>query len=121
MRREPDNQEMRGFALIAVMVALAILLALVTPFLVAMLNEANISSDVVAEEETGLSNEGHRDWLLHLASRTDLGNDAFGVLAGIVNALLDATTQGARFVMGNLVDIRQDSWGMVFSSTSTPQ
>lgn len=60
-------------------------------------------------------------WVLGLAVlRTDLGQAVFGLLAGVVTALLDATTEGARFVLGNLVDIQQDSWGVVFAAVVLP-
>ncbi|MFQ5489460.1 MAG: NupC/NupG family nucleoside CNT transporter [Phycisphaerae bacterium] len=60
-------------------------------------------------------------WVLGLAVlRTDLGQTVFGLLAGVVTALLDATTEGARFVLGNLVDIQQDSWGVVFAAVVLP-
>lgn len=60
-------------------------------------------------------------WLLGLAVlKTDLGKDLFGLLATLVTAILDATAQGARFVLGNLVDVRDDSWGMVFAAVVLP-
>ena len=71
----PRHNDNPGFALIAVLVALSILLALVTPFLAAMLNEADISSNVVAQAQIDHENEGQRDMLLHLASMTDQAND----------------------------------------------
>ena len=74
MRHETDTRT-GGFALIAVMVALAILLALVTPFLAGVFNEADSSSKIVAQRATDHRNQGQRDALLYLASQTDQGID----------------------------------------------
>ncbi|MEE9126399.1 MAG: type II secretion system protein, partial [Planctomycetota bacterium] len=71
----PRHNDNPGFALIAVLVALSILLALVAPFLAAMLNEADISSNVVAQAQVDHANEGQREFLLYLASMTDQAND----------------------------------------------
>ena len=60
-------------------------------------------------------------WALALAVlRTDLGRDIFSTMASMVNFLLEATTAGAQFVLGNLVEVRSDSWGMVFAATALP-
>lgn len=55
-----------------------------------------------------------------LVLRTDIGRDIFTVIAGLVTAALDCTTDGARFVLGNLVDIQPDNWGAVFAATALP-
>ncbi len=60
-------------------------------------------------------------WLLALVVlRTDLGRNVFDALATLVTVLLDCTTEGARFVLGNLVDVRSDGWGMVFAAKVLP-
>jgi CNT family concentrative nucleoside transporter len=60
-------------------------------------------------------------WALGLAVlRTDLGRDIFDAMARAVNVMLDATTAGATFVLGNLVEVRMDEWGMVFAATALP-
>ncbi len=55
-----------------------------------------------------------------LVLRTDVGRDIFTAIAGLVTAALDCTTEGARFVLGNLVDIQPDNWGAVFAATALP-
>jgi len=57
------------------MVALAILLALVTPFLAGVFAEADSSSMIVRQAETDHRNQGERDSLLFQASKTDQGID----------------------------------------------
>ena len=60
-------------------------------------------------------------WVLALAVlRTDLGRDVFNGLARAVNVMLEATTAGAAFVLGNLVEVRLGEWGMVFAATALP-
>ncbi len=60
-------------------------------------------------------------WLLALVVlRTDLGRNVFDTIATLVTVLLDCTTEGARFVLGNLVDFRADGWGMVFAAKVLP-
>ncbi|MCH7813204.1 MAG: NupC/NupG family nucleoside CNT transporter [Planctomycetes bacterium] len=60
-------------------------------------------------------------WLLALVVlRTDLGRNVFDAIATLVTVLLDCSTEGARFVLGNLVDFRSDAWGMVFAAKVLP-
>ncbi len=60
-------------------------------------------------------------WALALSVlRTDLGQDIFNAMARAVNVMLEATTAGATFVLGNLVEVRLDDWGMVFAATALP-
>jgi len=60
-------------------------------------------------------------WALALlVLRTDLGRDVFTAIANCVRVILDCTTDGARFVLGNLVDVRQESWGVVFAAKVLP-
>ena len=64
-----------GFALIAVLVALSILLALVAPFMAAMLHEANISTEEEASAKVRVDVDGLREWLLFKLTHTDLSID----------------------------------------------
>ncbi|MCP4246361.1 MAG: NupC/NupG family nucleoside CNT transporter [bacterium] len=60
-------------------------------------------------------------WLLALVVlQTDLGRDVFNAIATLVTVLLDCSTDGARFVLGNLVDVRADAWGVVFAAKVLP-
>ncbi|HUU83816.1 MAG TPA: nucleoside transporter C-terminal domain-containing protein [Phycisphaerae bacterium] len=60
-------------------------------------------------------------WVLAvLVLQTDVGRDVFNGIATVVTVILDCTNEGARFVLGNLVDIRQDSWGVVFAAKVLP-
>ncbi len=60
-------------------------------------------------------------WLLALVVlRTDLGRDMFSAVATLVTIILDCTTVGARFVLGNLVEVREDGWGFVFAARVLP-
>ncbi len=60
-------------------------------------------------------------WSLGLVVlRTDWGERIFGAIASVFVALLEASNQGARFVMGNLVDYEPKSWGMVFAASILP-
>ena len=60
-------------------------------------------------------------WLLALlVLQTEVGRDVFNGIATIVTLLLDCTNQGARFVLGNLVDMREESWGFVFAAKALP-
>ena len=60
-------------------------------------------------------------WLLALAVlQTDLGRDLFNAIATLVTVILDCTNEGARFVLGNLVDVRRESWGIVFAAKVLP-
>ncbi len=52
--------------------------------------------------------------------RTTIGRDVFTGIARLVTTALDCTTDGARFVLGNLVDIQPDNWGAVFAATALP-
>ena len=65
----PDRKQTGGFALISVLVALAILLALLVPFLSSILNEGRVSSGVVATEKTEVEIRGLVAHLLHRAGR----------------------------------------------------
>ena len=67
MRSYRKNVE--GFALISVLVALAILLALLVPFLSSILNEGRVSSSVVATEKTEVEIRGLVSHLLYRAGR----------------------------------------------------
>ncbi|MHC4090531.1 MAG: NupC/NupG family nucleoside CNT transporter [Planctomycetota bacterium] len=60
-------------------------------------------------------------WVLALAVlQTDLGRDVFSAIATVVTVVLDCTTEGARFVLGNLVDVDQEGWGVVFAARVLP-
>ena len=60
-------------------------------------------------------------WLLALAVlQTDTGRDIFNAIATVVIVILDCTTEGARFVLGNLVDVGDESWGVVFAAKVLP-
>ncbi|MHC4067106.1 MAG: Na+ dependent nucleoside transporter N-terminal domain-containing protein, partial [Planctomycetota bacterium] len=60
-------------------------------------------------------------WVLALAVlQTDLGRDVFSAIATVVTVVLDCTTEGARFVLGNLVDVDQEGWGIVFAARVLP-
>lgn len=49
-------------------------------------------------------------WLLALAVlRTDWGRDFFTLIAYAVNVILQCTDAGTRFVLGNLVEPRDDA------------
>ncbi|MHC4234425.1 MAG: NupC/NupG family nucleoside CNT transporter [Planctomycetota bacterium] len=50
----------------------------------------------------------------------DLGRDVFSAIATVVTVVLDCTTEGARFVLGNLVDVDQEGWGVVFAARVLP-
>lgn len=60
----------RGFALVSALVALAILLALLVPFLVSMTNESAIATDVVHEQQTMHSRDSGVALTLHQAAKT---------------------------------------------------
>jgi len=60
-------------------------------------------------------------WALALfVLRTDIGRDVFNAVGRVVTLLLDCTTEGARFVLGNLVDVRPEHWGVVFAAKALP-
>lgn len=60
-------------------------------------------------------------WLLALAVlRTDWGRDFFTLIAYAVNVILQCTDAGTRFVLGNLVEPRDDAWGFVFAAKALP-
>jgi len=60
-------------------------------------------------------------WALALfVLRTNIGRDVFNAVGRIVTLLLDCTTEGARFVLGNLVEVRPEHWGMVFAAKALP-
>ena len=60
-------------------------------------------------------------WLLALAVlQTDVGRDVFTAIATVVTVILDCTNEGARFVLGNLVDVNQEGWGVVFAAKVLP-
>lgn len=60
-------------------------------------------------------------WVLALiVLKSDTGRAVFNELAKAFTLLLECTTEGARFVLGNLVDARPDHWGVVFAATALP-
>jgi CNT family concentrative nucleoside transporter len=51
---------------------------------------------------------------------TNIGQAIFNGIGRGVTVLLDCTDAGTRFVLGNLVDVRPDAWGVVFAAKALP-
>ena len=65
-----------GFALIAVLVALSILLTLAAPFLLSMEHGDAVSQDLADERHVALASESVRDLVLAQAARTHESSQA---------------------------------------------
>lgn len=60
-------------------------------------------------------------WALALiVLKSDTGRAVFNGLGKAFTVLLECTTDGARFVLGNLVEARPDHWGVVFAAVALP-
>jgi CNT family concentrative nucleoside transporter len=60
-------------------------------------------------------------WVLALVVlHTNIGQAIFNGIGHGVTVLLDCTDAGTRFVLGNLVDVRPDAWGVVFAAKALP-
>jgi CNT family concentrative nucleoside transporter len=60
-------------------------------------------------------------WALALVVlKSETGRAVFDGLGKAVTVVLACTMDGARFVLGNLVESRTDQWGVVFAATALP-